>query len=58
VQRDQVQQLERLSEVESGDFARRRDRDEVVAALDRPLEDRPRMSLRSQRVPFRGRAAR
>jgi len=36
VKRDQVQQLERLGEIEPADVARCRERDEVVAALDRP----------------------
>jgi hypothetical protein len=48
--------LERLFEAKA-DLTRSRLRDHDVAALDRPLEDRPRMPLRCQRPSRWGRTA-
>jgi hypothetical protein len=46
--RDQRRQLERLEQRQRSDLARRRLGDDQVVALDRSLEDRPRMPLRRQ----------
>jgi hypothetical protein len=46
--RDQGRELQRLGETDAANLAQRRLGDEKVPALDRSLEDRPRMALRGR----------